>query len=80
MNRKITSFTPSNHAKMLSKHDKANDMKNYKIIKETKTTPFGVILHRIVATTTFTLSIGITINAGDTGGWIEKESNLSDNA
>ena len=55
-------------------------MKNYKLSDETKTTPLGVILHRIVATTTFTLAIGITINAGDTGGWIEKESNLSDNA
>ena len=55
-------------------------MKNYKLSDETKTTPWGAILHRIVATTTFTLAIGITINAGDTGGWIEKESNLSDNA
>ena len=55
-------------------------MENYKLSDETKTTPWGVILHRIVATTTFTLAIGITINAGDTGGWIEKESNLSGNA
>ena len=55
-------------------------MKNYKLSDETKTTAWGTVLHRIVATTTFTLACGLTINAGDVGGWIEKESNLSDNA
>lgn len=55
-------------------------MKNYKLSDEAKTTHWGTVLHRIVATTTFTLACDITINAGDVGGWIEKESNLSDNA
>ena len=55
-------------------------MKKYKLSDETKTLPWGTVLHRVVATTTFTLACGLTINAGDVGGWIEKESNLSDNA
>ena len=55
-------------------------MKNYKLSDETKTTPWGTVLHRIVATTTFTLACGVTVTEGDVGGWIEKESNLSDNA
>ena len=55
-------------------------MKNYKLSDETKTLPWGLVLHRVVATTTFTLACGVTINAGDVGGWIEKASNLSDNA
>ena len=55
-------------------------MKNYKLSDETKETPWGTVLHRIVATTTFTSACGLTINVGDIGGWIEKESNLSGNA
>ena len=55
-------------------------MKNYKLSDETKTTDAGTVLHRVVATKTFTLANGTTINAGDVGGWIEKESNLSGNA
>ena len=55
-------------------------MKNYKLSDETKETPCGIVLHRIVATTTFTSACGLTINVGDVGGWIEKESNLSGNA
>ena len=55
-------------------------MKNYKLSDETKTTPLGTVLHRIVATTTFTLACGLTVDVGDVGGWIEKESNLSDDA
>ena len=56
-------------------------MKKFKLSGETKTVPWvETVLHRIVATTTFTLSCGLTINEGDVGGWIEKESNLSDNA
>ena len=55
-------------------------MKKYKLSGETRTLPWGTVLHRVVATTTFTLACGLTINAGDVGGWIEKESNLSDNA
>ena len=55
-------------------------MKKYKLSDETKMMPWGTVLHRIVATTTFKVACGLTINAGDVGGWIEKESNLSDNA
>ena len=55
-------------------------MKNYKLSDETKTLPWGTVLHRVVATTTFTLACGVTVTEGDVGGWIEKESNLSDNA
>ena len=55
-------------------------MKNYKLSDETKTISGNTILHRIVATRTFTLACGLTIPEGDVGGWIEKESNLSDNA
>ena len=55
-------------------------MKKYKLSDETKTLPWGTVLHRIVATTTFTLACGLVVNAGDVGGWIEKESNLSGNA
>ena len=55
-------------------------MKNYKLSDETKTLPWGLVLHRVVATTTFTLACGLTVNAGDVGGWIEKEPNLSGNA
>ena len=55
-------------------------MKNYKLSDETKTLPCGTVLHRVVATTTFKVAYGLVVNAGDVGGWIEKESNLSDNA
>ena len=56
-------------------------MKNYKLSDETKTLPWGLVLHRIVATTTFTLACGLTtVTEGDVGGWIENESNLSDDA
>ena len=55
-------------------------MKNYKLSDETKTLSDGEVLHRVVATTTFTLACGLVINAGDVGGWIEKESNLLGNA
>ena len=55
-------------------------MKNYTLSDETKTLPWGTVLHRVVATTTFTLACGLTVNAGDIGGWIEKASNLSGNA
>ena len=52
----------------------------YKLSDETKTLPCGTVLHRVVATKTFTLANGLTINAGDLGGWIEKESNLTGDA
>ena len=55
-------------------------MKNYKLSDETKTLPCGTVLHRVVATTSFTIAHGVVVDVGDVGGWIEKESNLSDNA
>lgn len=55
-------------------------MKNYKLSDKTKTRLCGTVLHRIVATTTFTVAHGVTIHEGDVGGWIEKEANLSGNA
>ncbi len=55
-------------------------MKKYKLSDETKTLPWGTVLHRVVATTSFTVSHGVVIDAGDIGGWIEKASNLSGNA
>ena len=55
-------------------------MKNYKLSDETKTATFGTVLHRVVATTSFTVAHAVVVDAGDVGGWIEKESNLSDNA
>lgn len=55
-------------------------MKNYKLSDETETLFSGEVLHRIVATTTFTHACGLVVNAGDLGGWIENESNLSGNA
>ena len=55
-------------------------MKNYKLSDETKTLPCGTVLHRVVATTTFKVACGMTITEGDVGGWIENESNLSDDA
>ena len=48
-------------------------MKNYKLSDETKTISGGKVLHRIVATTTFLHAYGVTIYAGDVGGWIENE-------
>ena len=41
---------------------------------------FGITLKQIRATDRFTLKCGITIEAGENGGWIEGEKNLSDNA
>ena len=40
----------------------------------------GVVLKRIHATVEFTLKCGIKVKAGENGGWIEKEENLSGNA
>ena len=54
-------------------------MKRWEFTGETKKV-FGVVLRRIRATVTFTLTCGITINAGEVGGWIEKENNLCGDA
>ena len=51
-------------------------MKKYEFTGETKAGPEGVILHRIRALVKIELG-DITVEAGDIGGWIEKEENLS---
>ena len=51
-------------------------MKKYEVTGETKAGPEGVILHRIRALVKIELG-DITVEAGDIGGWIEKEENLS---
>lgn len=48
----------------------------YKLTDETKEW-FELTLHRIQALRDFELSDGTVIHNGDIGGWIEKESNLS---
>ena len=54
-------------------------MRRWEFTGETKTV-FGIVLHRIKASVTFTLKCGIKIEAGELGGWIEKESNLDGDA
>ena len=51
-------------------------MKKYEFTEET-IERFGVTLHRIRACKDFTLITGTEIKAGKLGGFIEKESNLS---
>ena len=51
-------------------------MKKYEFTGETKAGPEGVILHRIRALVKIELG-DITVEAGDIGGWIEKEKNWS---
>lgn len=51
-------------------------MKKYELTEETRIEK-GVTLHRIRAVKDFTLVDGTTVHAGDLGGWIEKETNLS---
>ena len=54
-------------------------MKKYELMEETKILPFGTVLHRIRAVRDFMLVYGTNVKAGDLGGWIEKEVNLSHN-
>lgn len=54
-------------------------MKHWEFTGEEKTV-LGATLKRIRATSKFTLAFGIAIEAGENGGWIEKEENLSENA
>jgi hypothetical protein len=54
-------------------------MRRWEFTGETKTV-FSVVLRRIKAAVTFTLKCGIEVKAGEPGGWIEKESNLADDA
>lgn len=51
--------------------------KKYKLTKETKTFFDGMVLHRIRAVRDFVLANGTEVHAGDFGGWVEKEDNLS---
>ena len=51
--------------------------KKYELTEETKTLDDGTVIHRIRAVRDFTLSDGTEIKAGDIGGWIEREDNLS---
>jgi len=46
--------------------------KKYELTGETKTLPCGTVLHRIRALRDFG-----SVKAGDLGGWIESELNLS---
>ena len=45
----------------------------YELTNTTKTLPSGTVLHQIKALR----DIGDFVKAGDLGGWIEKEANLS---
>ena len=55
---------------------RALNMKNFKLTDETKVVN-GVSLHRIEATKDMPDKC---VKAGDKGGWVEKESNISGNA
>ena len=57
-------------------------MKKFEFTGETKILSNGTILHRIKALVEIKLDYFIVAKAGDLGGWIEKEENLSqvDNA
>jgi len=52
-------------------------MKKYELITESKMDWRGRTLFRIRALVTFTTSSGEEVKAGDIGGWVEKEENLS---
>ena len=52
-------------------------MRKYELTEETKTLADGTVLHRIRAVKDFALADGTEVLAGDLGGWIEKEYNLS---
>ena len=52
-------------------------MKKYELTEDTKTLANGTVLHRIRALRNFKLAYGGEVSAGDLGGWVEKEDNLS---
>ena len=52
-------------------------MKKFELTSEQKINWFGHTLYRIKACISFTTISGDEIKAGDLGGWVEKESNLS---
>ena len=51
--------------------------KKYELTEETRTLEDGTVLHRIRAVRDFTSVDGMEVKAGDLGGWIEEEDNLS---
>ena len=51
--------------------------KKFELTEGTMVLDNGKVLHRIRAVSDFTLSNGATVHAGDLGGWVEKEDNLS---
>ena len=51
--------------------------KKYELTEETKTLANGTVLRRIRAVSDLTLAGVKIVRAGDLGGWIEKEDNLS---
>ena len=53
-------------------------MKNFKLTDETKTLDNGIILHRIECISKIPGKPEVKV--GDKGGWVEKESNIDDNA
>lgn len=52
-------------------------MKKFELTTESKINLFGRTLYRIKACISFTTVSGDEIKAGDLGGFVEKESNLS---
>ena len=54
-------------------------MKKFELTTEQKINWFGRTLYRIKACISFTTTSGEEIKAGDLGGFVEKESNLSHN-
>ena len=54
-------------------------MKKYELVKDDQITVFGKNLFRIKACIDFTTRLGEKIYKGDLGGFVENESNLSQN-
>ena len=52
-------------------------MKKFELTTEQKINWFGRTLYRIKACISFTTTDGFEVKAGDLGGWVEKERNLS---
>ena len=54
-----------------------NEMKKFEILSENKKNWNDITLYQIKATTNFITNSGIEVNAGQLGGWVEKEESLS---
>ena len=52
-------------------------MNKYELTEETRTLYGGTVLHRIRALRDIELMDGMAVRAGDPGGWVEREGNLS---